>query len=444
MTVLAERPEVESVPAALAQGVSNLSAWLEGMRGADGFGGPIMHWWESNFLMTGAGFDWRYEGVIDGYRELYLRSHRPEHLRLAVQAAQDLLPQQLPDGRFRRSSFQFGPVAGGTPHEAALDVALLKLAGTLRQEDDAQADRLATAMTQAATNNILGYWAGQLWDGQGFRDQPYKSVYVPNKHATLLEALLEMQTLGVQALTGAEYSEYVSACVRVILGSQVQAGPQAGGTVHLGIGPSRLAIPIYTARTMNGLLSWYDVQPDAGLRRALEAAARFLLKLIRPEGVAWGVYGSGRLALNPLMIAGAGDVMRFLLRVQERGLVDVSQGVQALTGLLLSAQLPSGGLPTAHGFGGKGLSRPTAQTAPDLRDVLPVVGWSDKAFRALVLALPVGVHLPTASTRPYHVSVSWRGHQGVFQETAAHFVMSGGPYQYRWTKGRPAPDVYAL
>jgi hypothetical protein len=443
MTALAERPQVGNAPAALAQGVSNLSAWLEGMRGPDGYGGPVMHWWESNFLVTGAGFDWRYEGLIDGYRELYLRSNQPEHLRLAVQAAQDLLPQQLPDGRFRRSSFQFGPVAGGTPHEAALDVALLKLAGTLRQEGDAPAEKLAMAMTQAATRNLEGYWTGQLWDGQGFRDQPYKSVYVPNKHATLLEALLE-----AQLQTGAEYSEYISACVQVILGSQVQPGPQtglrAGGTVHLGIGPSRLAIPIYTARTMNGLLSWYDVQPDAGLRRALEAAARFLMKLTRPEGVAWGVYGSGRLALNPVMIAGAGDVLRFLLRVQERDLFDVSGGVQALTGLLLSSQLPSGGLPTAHGFGGKGLSHPNIQKAPDLRDVLPVVGWSDKAFRALVLALPMGVRLPIASTRPYHVPVSWRGQQGVFQETTTHFVMSGGPYRYRWTKGRPAPDIYAL
>lgn len=438
MTVLAERAAV-SVRPGLTQAVSNLSAWLQGMRAADGYGGPVMHWWESNFLNTGAGFDWRYEGVIDGYRELYLRSAEPEHLRLAVQAAGDLLPQQLPDGRFRRSSYQFGPVAGGTPHEAALDAALLKLAGTLRRQGGAQAEKLATAMTQAATHNILGYWAGQLWDGTGFRDQPYKGVYVANKHATLLEALLE-----AQQLTGTDYSEYVSACVRVILGSQVWAGAQAGGTVHLGIGPSRLAIPIYTARSMNGLLAWHDLQPDADVRRALEAAARFLLGLIRPDGVAWGVYGSGRLALNPQMIAGAGDVLRFLLRVQERDVFGVSAGVQALTDLLLSAQLPSGGLPTAHGFTAKGLSGPARSGAPDLRDVLPVVGWADKAFRALVLALPVGVQLPAAGTRPYHVPVSWRGHQGVFQETATHFVMSGGPYRYRWTKGRPAPDVYAL
>ena len=430
---LPQRPDTQAGNPALARAVSHLDAWLDTMRGPDGYTGPVMHWWESNFLYTGAGFDWRYEGIIDGYRELYLRTGEPLHLQKAVRAARDLLPQQLPDGRFRNSSFQFGPVAGGTPHEAALCAALLKLAGTLR----AEGDPLADSLIDAALHNIGGYWTGQLWNGQGFQDQPYKSVFVANKHATLLEALLE-----AQALTGRDYGEYVRACVRVILGSQEWTGPQAGGTVHLGIGPSRLAIPIYTARTMNGLIAHHDLHPSPEQAEAIAAAAAFMLVLLRREGVAWGVYGDGRLALNPLMIAGAGDLLRFLLRVQERELAEVAGGVAQLTGLLLSVQQPGGGLPTAHGFRFKGLARPTEER--DLRDILPVVGWTDKAFRALVMALPQGTSLPAAALSPSLVPVSWRGASCQFQETQTAFVLSSRRYQYHWTKGTSAPDAYAL
>lgn len=428
-----QRPGTQAGGAGLARAVSHLDAWLDTMRGPDGYTGPVMHWWESNFLYTGAGFDWRYEGIIDGYRELYLRTGEPLHLQKAVRAARDLLPQQLPDGRFRNSSFQFGPVAGGTPHEAALCAALLKLAGTLRAEDDP----LAEPLIDAALHNIGGYWVGQLWNGQGFQDQPYKSVFVANKHATLLEVLLE-----AQALTGRDYGEYVQACVRVILGSQQRTGPQIGGTVHLGIGPSRLAIPIYTARTMNGLIAHHDLHPSPEQAGAIAAAAAFVLRLLRPQGVAWGVYGDGRLALNPLMIAGAGDLLRFLLRVQERGLAEVAGGVAGLTGVLLSAQQPGGGLPTAHGFRYKGLARPTKER--DLRDILPVVGWTDKAFRALVLALPQGATLPVAEPSTSLVPATWRGSAGHFQETETSFAFTSRRHQYHWTKGTSAPDAYAL
>ena len=350
-------------------------------------------------------------------------------------AAQDILPHQLSDGRFRNSSFQFGPVPGGTPHEAALCVALLRLAGTLQNE----ADPRAAAFRQAALHNREGYWTGQLWNGQGFQDQPYKGVFVANKHATLMEALLE-----AQAQTGTDYGEYLQACVRVILGSQIRSGLQAGGTIHLGIGPSRLAIPIYTARTMNGLLSYHDRFPATEYERAVCDAASFLIRMLRSEGVAWGRYGDGRLALNPMMIAGAGDVLRFLLRVQARGLVEVSPSVERLIRLLVENQLPSGGLPTAHGFRAKGLN--VRSQGQDLRDLLPVVGWVDKSFRALVLALPAGKQLPAADTRPYHLPVVWRGAACQFQETSTHFILNAdrGGYAYRWTKGRPAPDTYAL
>lgn len=415
--------------------LARLDAWLETMRAPTGYGGPISHWWESNLLFTAPLFDWRYEGVIDGYRELFLRTGRHHFLGRALAAAEDLPSQLLPDGRLRNSSFQFGPVRGGTPHEAAIDVALLKLADTLFSLKHERAQ----TFQDLAVANLERYWMGTLWDGQGFRDQPYNPVLVANKHGTLLEALLEYE-----AQTGIDCGRYIEACVRVITSAQVADGAQRGGTVHRGIGPSRLAIPIYTARAANGLLSYYLRTGDETVRPVIERAATFLVALRSPAGTYWGIYGSGRLCRNPQMIAGAGDVLRLLVRLREQGMAEVEREADALVTTLLVQQQPGGGLPTAQGFTLKGLGRATSER--DLRDVLPVVGWVDKSFRALALLVEADEVLPNVDLEPYEVPVRWRGRRFTFRESRGAFEVrdSAGTIRYHWRKGKPAPETYEL
>ncbi len=422
MSVAAER---------IALVLAGIDAWLEGMRGPDGYTGPIAHWWETNLRFTGPIFDWRYEGIIDGYRTLYLKTGNPGFLHRAERAADDVLAAQLPDGRFSSSSFQFGPVPGGTPHEAGIDAALLLLAKTMRQQDLNGYERYQAS----AQANLEQYWFGVLWDGRGFMDQPYNPVLVANKHATLLEALLVYGEL-----LGRSFEEYTAACLRVIRSAYVPSGPQAGGIVHLGIGPSRLAVSIYTARTMNGVLSYYLHDGDPSLPPFLQGAVSFLEKLLTSSGVAWGVYGSGETALNPQMIAGAGDVLRFLLRAAAAG-IDTGTVADRLGRTLLVSQLPSGGLPTARGFVAKGLAR--SPRTVELRDILPVAGWVDKTFRALTAWLPEGSQLPAAVVRPYGVKVAWRGRVVEFREDGAQFevIDQRGKPVYVWRKGTRAPQI---
>ena len=75
---------------------------------------------------------------------------------------------------------------GGTPHEAAVDLALLELARLLRELGD---DEWET-FYRSAEHNIDEYLLGRLWDGTGFVDQPWHRVHVPNKNATTIEALI--------------------------------------------------------------------------------------------------------------------------------------------------------------------------------------------------------------------------------------------------------------
>ena len=57
-------PDDESEAKILGSAVANLDAWLDTMRSPDGYGGPVAHWWQNCLQFTGAGLDWRYEGII--------------------------------------------------------------------------------------------------------------------------------------------------------------------------------------------------------------------------------------------------------------------------------------------------------------------------------------------------------------------------------------------
>src|SRR5438034_3584893 len=112
--------------------VAKLDAWFETMRGPGGYGGPVAHWWQQSLLYTGAGLDWRYEGMIAGYLRLWERTGDERWLRKARRAGDDLVDGQLASGHYAASAFELNPATAGTPHEAACDVALLLLARALR------------------------------------------------------------------------------------------------------------------------------------------------------------------------------------------------------------------------------------------------------------------------------------------------------------------------
>ena len=161
--------------------IARLDQWLQSMRGPRGYAGPISHWRESSLLYCGPMADRRYEGIICGYLALHRNTGQTLWSSLSVpQAGEDLVAAQLPSGKFRNSAFQQGPMEGGTPHEAAVDIGLLELAQALRASGDATWQ----SYFEAACRNVEGYLLGELWDGKGFRDQPWNNTLVPNKTST--------------------------------------------------------------------------------------------------------------------------------------------------------------------------------------------------------------------------------------------------------------------
>lgn len=406
------------------------------MRAEDGYSGPVAHWWASNLLYGGPMADWRYEGIICGYLELYRSSGAKLWLERAIEAGDDLVLAQLPSGMYLNSSFEHGPMEGGTPHEAAADIGLLELAQTLRLAGDSNWMNYANT----ARRNIEEYHLRQLWNGDGFRDQPWNNTLVPNKNATIIEALLMYE-----ATFGEEMSKYIEPAARVVLSSQEKTGPRAGCTVHHGTGRHRLGIGIYTARSVCGILRLYTRRPCDELLAWVQRAVTFLERLCTQDTVYFGRYYDGSLIANPRLIAGAGDLLRAFVLGSRFGL-ETDVPLNRVLDWLLAGQTLSGGIMTAAGFRWRG-GRAFRDGLPDFRDLLPVVGWCDKAFRALAMISPSLDGKQSPSLGQVQADCIWKRRQCTFQEDQESFTLTDshtGEAIYRWKKGNLYPEIYSL
>ncbi len=344
-----------------AAALLRLDGWLQTMRQPGGYGGPVVHWWRHSLTFAGPAVDWRYEGILTGYALLAGGAGEARWDARVRAAMEDVRGQQRADGSYRGSGFERNPGTHGTPHEAAATLGLIAAA--------AAAPDLWWPLVVAKAN--LDHLIDVYWDesGQSFNDHPLVVGRVPNKLATMAEALLEFGRL-----TGsAAYLDKARAGLDGVLRYQLADGHYAGA-VHqyapgAGAGDGRL-FPYYNARCVAPLLKAAEF---FGSHRYADAARRimeFLTRDVNPDG-SWPqiIYRSGRRAEGPRWVAGAGDILRSYY------LCKLPPPVGALE-RFLGAQLESGAFPTAEGFGTDG---PLA----DWHDLVPVVGWNDKAFRFL-------------------------------------------------------------
>lgn len=416
----------------LASAALQLEAWLETMRGPDGYGGPVVHWWQDNLLYTGPGLDWRYEGIILGYLKLYRNTGDERWLDKARRAGMDLLQGQLPSGNFRHSCFEANPGTGGNPHEAACDIALLFLARVLRERRDPMWETIA----EAARRNLWGYILPALWDEEArrFRNLPADPTFVPNKAATIAEALLAWTNL-----TGERdvVNRYVVPSLDAIVEAQVQApdSPLDGAIDQGVLGPKGTGryFPFYIARCIPALLLGYEGTGREAYRDAAFRAMAFILRFRLPDGsFPQVVYRNGRVNRYPQWIAGAGDILRAMEWARRYGMDVCPEPTQLW--LLRGLQL-HGGIATAHGFGGIDGQHPSGR--PDARDLLPVCGWADKAFRYLTGLLRGDNHLPAVQSLPeVEMDCFFRGERCLYRETATVLEIRGeSGWRYRWEKG---------
>jgi len=413
--------------------VARLDAWLETMRGATGYAGPVAHWWQNCLFYTGPGLDWRYEGIIHGYLTLYARTQDRHWLDKARRAGDDVLAGQLSSGHFAASAFELNPYSGGTPHEAACDVALLALASVLQSEQAADWRRYLIA----ADRNIRAAQLGRLWDPvrRVLRDDANRPTFVPNKAATLTEAIF---ALADHADDGATLvSEYAIPILDGILEHQIDLGPLRGGiwqNTYAGRRVEKL-FPFYVARCVPALVQGFVVMGDSRYLHGAIKALDFVMRTRQPDGSFHQVvYADGTTNSYPRWVAGVADILRAITVLRPHG---YHADLEPTLLWLLAAQSPSGAFPTAEGFAAQVSGRRTTST-PALRDLLPVVGWNDKVFRLLASLLPEATALPHGVSESYETACDVEGRPGVWCETPARLELRvGKDVAYRWEKGEP-------
>jgi hypothetical protein len=421
-----------------AQAVADLHYWLTSMRSTDGFGGPVTHWWRNSLQFTGTGLDWRYEGIVNGYLTLYAKTGSDVWLRLAQQAGDDLVAGQTSSSNFVASSFELNPYPGGNPGEAACDLALLRLAHTLRAAGDFAWERYL----RTAERNLRDHYIARLWDrdAQVFSDSLDHATFVPNKAATLVEAIL----LHDELVANSEWSErFALPTLNAILHHQVADGPLRGAIYQYGHGgqPVEWFFPYYIARCLPALKAAFVYNGDERFRDAALAAAVFVMHWRSDDGsFPQVVYSAQRVNAWPRWIAGTGDILRGMQAANELG---ASHDLAPTEDWLLAGRMDNGGIRTAHGFAAQASQR-LKSTLPDFRDVMPVCGWADKAFAWLAGTLDTNTLIPlTGSDQSVDVECSLNGKRCLYRETGETMELwRDDALLYRWRKGDMWAEIH--
>jgi hypothetical protein len=426
-------PRPEPVDAAVA----GLAAWLETTRGPDGYGGPVAHWWQQSLVYTGAGLDWRYEGIVAGYLQLWENTGDEGWLTRARRAGDDLVAGQSASGHFRASAFEANLGTAGTPHEAACDAGLLLLADALRRAGRGDWEGYAAC----AERNLRDFSIEQLWDAEArsFRDSPRTPSFVPNKAATTCEAQFLQARLSGDDNWVERYA--LSTLDRILAHQVAPGGPLGGAIAQNSLGACRVEkyFPLYVARCVPALLQGYRWTGKEAYADGALNAMRWVARWTGADGALPAViYPDRRVNRYPQWVAPLGDVLRAADVLRPYGF-DADFG--ATEERLLAGQDPSGGIQTATGFAAQAGGSPGE--VPDLRDVLHVGGWCDKAFR--YLSSRAGPDLPPAESAPFRTACVFRGQELELLETGSALevaetgraggVLGQGRPVYRWRKG---------
>ena len=380
-----KRPDQASIESA----VRGLDRWFDSTRvnwPTTGYGGQVVHWWGHSLVFRGAGLDWRYEGIVDGYLALHRATGESIWLEKAIRAGRDLVEGQLSNGHFLNSGFERNPETGGTPHEAAVDGALLLLARELRETQPV----ISQCYIDAARLNLHEFWIGRLWHSPSSTlwDRPGVPSFVPNKAATFIDAILLLAEI-----SGDDHlvERFAIPTADHIIGMQVTrpGNPLDGAIAQNWFRKQKVHayFPLYIARCIPPLLRLAEFTGDCHYRDAAATATRFLLRVRDQDGAFPQVlYRDGRQNRYPRWIAGVGDIVRALHAAQ--GVVEQADPVPTL-GWMLRGVRPDGHIASAEGFG---KIVPLLSRRDHFADEVGVVGWCDKAFRVLAAMIEPHAH----------------------------------------------------
>lgn len=426
-------PKLDTETLSAARG--RLEAWFATVRGDGGYGGPVVGLRGQAMGYCGAGHDWRWEGLLDGWGERHRRTGEPEWLDRIEQALRDLAAAQLLNGAFRNSYFDLNPLEGGMPHEPAVMAAALRGIERLRAANRPLPDGAAAMLERFVEERLIReLWNKLLHTFNNWLQSDFES-YSPPAVAAAIETLVAYGDLTGQ--TG-RLEPYVQGAGESLLKAQFKTGPLAG-SLPVSSRDRATASPYLAARCLPALVLLHRRTGDA---RFGDAAAQLTEAALR-----CGVSGGGFSAVvhadrppstYPLLAGAAAGVLIALHRAG----VSRPEVTAAQVPWVLARQTGSGAFETGVGFD----RRPRQCRACDWRDALPVCGWNDKVYHLLALLDEQPDNAAPASTQPVCRHVTVLGRPATFAEEATSMQIKGrdGTLWFSWRKGSVWPEACLL
>ena len=330
----------------IEEAIGDNIAWLQTMKQKNGYAGPVVHYWYDCLNYIGPGLDWRYEGLITAYITLYEKTGNKFFLEFAIESGDHLVKQQFPNSSFRNSNFEANPSfrSGGTPHESAACIGLLRLAKKLKEEN-----LNWEIYFSAAKKNMDLFHLRDLWNEKTktfFQYRHDRETHVPNKIATITEFLL----LLYEFTKDKKYIKYALWNADYIV-SQQDIDRFYGGIYQSD--KHRRIITYYTARCIPALIQVYELSDKEKYIDASIHAAEFIKTMENDEGGFYFGYMKNndefKLYKYPIWIAGSADIVRSLLQLKKYKKFEINKNIN----WILKNIDENGGIRTSYGINHK-------------------------------------------------------------------------------------------
>lgn len=411
----------------LTAALSRLEAWFETMRSDGGYTGPSIGRRQYAALFCGPGFDWRYEGLLDGLIARYATTHGAAYLKRMEWAVNCIAAAQLRIGCFRNSHFDANPCEGGMPHEPAMLAAACRARKVLAEAGSPAVAVLDTTLERYVEEYLLKrLWSKQLLTFKDWEITDF-TVYTPDSVAAVIELLLAYGEISGQQ---ARLEPYVAQAGQSLLKAQAN-----GSVLDGGIFPAsniRDAIsPYRAARCLPALAQMAERNDDGVYMKAAERLATFVETYFEHSVV----YANRPHARVPMLYGALAGTALLLHRS------DFSQKEprERALHMLLQHQQSTGAFENAAGFGGQ-----SSPQRPDWRSIMPVCGWQDKIFA--LLASVCDRPSESAVPAPCEREVKVRGRNATYREDDESMCITtrSGQVLFAWKKKTVWPTTCLL
>lgn len=385
----------------LEKNIAKNIAWLQTMKQKNGYAGPVIHYWKDCLNYIGPGMDWRYEGLIQGYLELFKKTEEKEFLMLAIECGEFLVKSQCRNGVFFNSGFESNPTfnRGSTPHDSAACIGLLELAQELKKLSLDWQKYFNSAKKNLELFHLRELYIEQKGLFAQYRKQDALRVpnaFVPNKIATIIELLLKMHNFTNKkfylrlAIKNADFITKMQDC-------------EFDGGIYQSNDKNKI-ITIYNARCIVPLLMLYEITSSEKYLSCALDAIKFIKKMENKEGGFYFGYikqdDNWKKIYYPIFIAGGAEVLRAITYAKH---FDSSLKIKRKNiNFILSNILESGGFKTSIGMNLKNTAKKRFKKE-GWRDIVPVVGWNDKMFRFMAMMLKEGCVIENVDIGTTHI-----------------------------------------